>query len=142
MMELKRRGDWAARLHEHVDAIKNTPFAWSNNNCGKHWAGGAVEAMTGVDVTSKYGSATTVRGLVAAMRRAGFDNVADLVAAELPEIPEGVCQARLGDIAAIPNDDAFGYTLGIVNGETILVLGEASMGHVPLFKATRAFRVG
>lgn len=139
MKELQRKGDWAARLHAHVDAGKLKAFDWANHNCGCHWAGGAIEAMTGVDIASEY-SAKTSKGLLAMMKRKGFKNVADLVASELPEIK--ISQAVMGDIAAIPVKDGFGFTLGIVNGETILVLREDGMGLMPLFSAKRAFKVG
>lgn len=147
MITLTRRPDWAARLHDFIDAVKRNAFDWKMLNCAEHWAAGAVLAMTDVDIAAPYrGSYKTAKGAVQVMKRKGFDNLAELVAAHLPEITgvhgePFVGGAALGDIAAIPKDDAFGFTLGIVNGEMILVLGESGMGTVPLFNATRAFRV-
>ena len=139
MKELKRKGDWAARLHKHIDAGKTKAFDWAEHNCGCHWAAGAVKAVTGKNLAAEY-DAKTAKGLMAAMKSNGFKNVADLVASKLPEI--AVSQAVFGDIAAIPVDDGFGFTLGIVNGETILVLREDGLGIMPLFSAKRAFKVG
>lgn len=144
---LTRRPDWAARLHDFVDAVKRNAFDWQSLNCAEHWVGGAVLAMTDVDIAAPYrGTYKTAKGAAQVVRRKGFGNLADLLAEHLPEITgvDGepfVGGATMGDIAAIPKDDAFGFTLGIVNGEMILVLGETGMGTVPLFSATRAFRV-
>lgn len=144
---LTRRPDWPARLHDFVDAVKRNAFDWVSLNCAEHWAAGAVLAMTDVDIAASYrGRYKTAKGAAQMMKGKGFDNLADMLAAHLPEITgvDGepfVGGASLGDIAAIPKDDAFGFTLGIVNGEMILVLGETGMGMVPLFSATRAFRV-
>jgi hypothetical protein len=144
---LTRRPDWAVRLHDFVDAVKRNAFDWASQNCAEHFAAGAVLAMTDIDIAAEYrGSYKTARGAAQMMKRKGFDNLADMLGAHLPEITgvDGepfVGGATLGDIAAIPKDDAFGFTLGIVNGEMILVLGETGMGTVPLFNAARAFRV-
>lgn len=136
---MRRLPDWPARLHAFVDGVKRQPFDYGSHNCAQHWAAGAVKAMTGEDVAKGY-RFKTARGALSAMKRAGFNNIADMAASMLPEIH--ISQARVGDIAAVPKDDVFGFTLGIVNGEMILVLREDGMGLVPLFDATRAFRVG
>ena len=44
--------------------------------------------------------------------------------------------------AAIPADDGFGFTLGVVNGERIFVLRPDGFGTVDLLAAGRAFRIG
>lgn len=138
---MKRLPDWNARLHAFVDSVKRSPFAWASHDCFCGWAADAVEAMTGEDIATAYRSAySTPKGAVDVMKAAGFATLADLVASHLPEIH--LSQAHVGDIAAIEDDSPFGYTLGIVNGEMILVLGERAMGTVPLFSAARAFKVG
>lgn len=136
---MKRYPDWPMRLHAFIDGVKRNPFDWASHNCGLFVAG-AIEAMTGENVAKGFGKAKTVRGLVAQMKRQGFDDLASLAAFMAPEIH--ISQANIGDVAAIPKDDAFGYTLGVVNGETIAVLGELGLGYVPLLQATRAFRIG
>lgn len=136
-----RLPDWAARLHDFVDGVKRSPFAWDGHDCFIGWAADAVLAMTGEDIAAAYrGKYKTAMGGAAVLRRAGFDDLADGVASLLPEIH--ISQARLGDIAAIPSDGPFGWSLGIVNGETILTVGENVMGVAPLLTATRAFQVG
>lgn len=138
---MKRLPDWPKRLHDFVDGVKRQPFDWTAFNCGEHWAAGAVMAVTGEDIVAPYkGRWSSARGMVRVMKNEGHADLADWLGSILPE--QHVSRVRPGDIAAIPKDDAFGFTLGIVNGEMIMVLGEQSMGLVPLFDATRAFRVG
>ncbi|TPN44466.1 hypothetical protein FJ981_28125 [Mesorhizobium sp. B1-1-4] len=140
---MNRLPDWPARLHDFIDGVKRSPFAWDGHDCFIGWAADAVLAMTGEDIAARYrGKYKTAKGGAAVLRRAGFDNLADGMASLLPEYPEGVSRAKLGDIAAIPTDGPFGWSLGIVNGETILTAGEKAMGVSPLLTATRAFRVG
>lgn len=137
---MKRLPDWPARLHAFVDGTKRQEFAWDRHNCAQ-WAIGAVKSITGEDIATEYrGKFKSAKGAVGTMKRSGFTNLADMAAFILPEIH--ISQARIGDIAAIPDNSPFGYTLGIINGETILVLGEKSMGIEPLFHASRAFQVG
>jgi hypothetical protein len=138
---MKRRGDWHSRLNAFIDSVKRRPFDWATNNCGEHFAAGAVEAMTGVDVAAKWrGRYTSASGAVRVMKNDGFASLGDMVASVLPEIHPS--RAKLGDIAAIPANGPFGTSLGIVNGEVILVLGEQSMGVVPSARAERVFAVG
>ena len=134
---MKRLPDWPKRLHDFVDGVKRQPFDWGTHNCAT-FAAGAVEAMTGERLVKGY-RFKTERGALSAMKRAGFDNLADMAASKLEEIH--ISQAQLGDIAAIPADTPFGFVLGIVNGEMILALRPDGMGLIPLFDATRAFRV-
>jgi hypothetical protein len=136
-----RLPDWPARLHDFVDSVKASPFAWTFHDCLCGWTADAALAMTGEDIAAGYrGKYKTAAGAARLLKNAGFSNLADAVGSKLPEIH--ISRARIGDIAAIPDDSPFGYTLGIVNGEMILVLGEHQMGLVPLFDAKRAFAVG
>jgi hypothetical protein len=138
---MKRRGDWHSRLNAFIDSVKRQPFDWATNNCGEHFAAGAVEAMTGVDVAAKWrGRYTTASGAVRVMKKDGFANLGDMAASILFEVHPS--RARLGDIACVPADGPFGMSLGVINGEVILVLGEKHMGLVPLARAMRVFAVG
>lgn len=138
---MTRLPDWPARLHAFVDSVKLRVFEWQAHDCFLGWAADAVLAVTGEDIGAAYrGRYKSAVGAARVMRNDGFEKLADLVASHLPEIH--ISEASLGDIAAIPDDSPFGFTLGIVNGEVILVLRETGMGVVPLFDATRAFRVG
>lgn len=142
MITVTRIPGWRARLAVVLDELRRKPFAWGDNDCGYALAGRAVEAITGVDVALPYREAyTTPAGALAVLTKAGFTDLANLVATILPEIHPS--QARVGDIAAIKTDTALGHGLGVVNGGgTILVLREEGIGTVSLLDADRAFRVG
>lgn len=138
---MRRRGDWHSRLNTFIDGVKRRPFDWATNNCGEHFAAGAVEAMTGEDIATPWrGRYKSAAGAVRMMKNDGFSGLGDMVASVLPEIHPS--RAKLGDIAAVPADGPFGTSLGVVNGEVILVLGEKQMGLVPMARATRVFAVG
>lgn len=141
MTPLVRLPDWNTRYVAFIARMRREAFSWQNaSDCGVRWVGGAIEALTGVQVIDppKY---TTAAGAIRFMKRHGVDNAADFVALYLPEIPEGPCFARIGDIVAIPDDTAFGFALGIVNGERIFTRREDGIGTVDLLSAKRAFRV-
>lgn len=140
---LSRLDDWRGRFEASMDEIMRVPFAWKEQtDCAIHLAGRLVEAMTGVDCVAHYrGRYTSSAGALRVMREDGFANLGDLVAAILPEL-DHPSQAEVGDIAAIPDEGAFGFALGVVNGDRIFVLTEKGIGTVDLLTAKRAFKVG
>lgn len=141
MISIKRRGDWHSRFNTFIDSVKRQPFDWATNNCGEHFVAGAVMAMTGEDIAGPWrGRYASAVGIVRIMKNDGFASLGDMVASVLPEIHPS--RAKLGDVAALPDDGPLGHTLGIVNGEIVLVMGEKSMGAVPISRATRVFAVG
>jgi hypothetical protein len=138
---LKRLPDWHSRLIRAVEEVRRAPLVWGASDCGLDWAGRAVLAVTGQNPAAglkpRY---KTAQGALAFLRGQKVENLADLVARFLPEIHPS--RAVIGDIAAIKTDDAFGFALGIVNGETILVRGEDGVRVLNLLDADRAFAVG
>lgn len=121
--------------------MKAQKFDWDKNNCVEHWLSGAIAAMTGVDIAHEYrGKYVGKKGGLKMMKDAKVKNLADLLATHLPEIT--LSQVTLGDIAARPSDDAFGFSFGIVNGENALFPGHEAMQVDPLTTSTRFFRVG
>lgn len=147
MIELIRLPDWRARFERAVDTVKSERFAWGGAgagdglDCGIGLVGLLVMAVTGEDVAAPYrGRYKTAKGALGVMRRAGFDNLGDLVASVLPEIHPS--QAKIGDVAAIATDSAFGFGLGIVNGDRIFIIMPEGQGTVDLLDAKRAFKVG
>lgn len=138
---MKRLSDWHSRFVAAMEEARRTPFAWGEHDCGADWAGRAVEAITGTNPAPKsLCRYKTARGALGAMKRAGADNLADLVANYLPEIHPS--RAVMGDIAAVKVDGPFSYALGVVNGPTILVRGPEGMRVVDLLEVDRAFAVG
>ncbi|MHB1086462.1 MAG: DUF6950 family protein [Minisyncoccota bacterium] len=139
---LQRKPGWHARLDSVIDDARHVAFDWRDFNCG-HLAQSAVLAITGERLgQTVLGKARSLRTATSVMRRAGFDNLGDLLASLLPEIHPS--QAYVGDIAAIESDDPLGYSLGVVGGERIFVIGQEfdGLGTVDLLTAKRAFKVG
>ncbi|HEU5019692.1 MAG TPA: hypothetical protein VFT69_17175 [Pseudolabrys sp.] len=140
MNALSRKPGWRARIDATIDQYRRARFGYGDFDCAVFAAAG-IEALTGERVGKaawwKYRSA---RGGASVIKKAGFVDLADMAASLLPEIHPS--QAYVGDIAAIPSDGPFGWSLGVVGGERIFVLRETGLATVDLLTATRAFKVG
>lgn len=135
-----RKDDWRTQFEKTIDDLKEKQFTWGAD-CLFGLVVPILEAITHDDprFTRFAGRYKTAKGAISVMRRAGFKNLADLAASELPEIHPSQC--RVGDIAAIPTDDGFGFSLGVVNGDRVFVKLENGLGTRDLLDATRAFQV-
>ena len=139
--EIKRIEKWREPFSDTVDSLYREPFKWGENDCAIGLVRKLIIATTGKDLAKEYeGTYLDAKTGFRVMKKAGFDNLADLVASILPEIH--LSQAKIGDIAAIATDDGFGYALGVVNGERVIVLTEKGIGSVDIFNAARFFKVG
>lgn len=139
--EIKRIEKWREPFSKAVDDLYYKPFKWGENDCAIGLVRKLVLAMTGEDLAKEYeGQYWDAKTAFRVMKTKGFDDVAELVSSILPEIH--LSEAKIGDIAAIKTDDGFGYALGVVNGERIIVLSENGVGSVDLFSASRFFKVG
>lgn len=137
---MKRRPDWRTRLHEAVEAARREPFSWETGNDCAMFAANCVLAMTGEDPAARYrGRYTTAHGALRVVREAGFADLADAAADLLEEIHPS--QARVGDVAMVPVDDALGWSVGVVIGEQVAVLTPTGIGSASRSLATKAFRV-
>ncbi|RDE08437.1 DUF6950 family protein [Pelagibacterium lacus] len=135
-----RRQDWRKRIGEYVAELRAEPYAFGRHDCWLFVAG-AIKAMTGIDHAEPHrGRYTTARGALGVMKRAGATNMADFAGLYLDE-PLHPVEAQIGDVMAIPTDDTFGFSLGILNGEQVLVVTPAGIGVRDRADATRAFRV-
>ena len=133
--------NWRVRYEDTIDAIRRVPGDWGSSDCLTGLVSPVVEALTGVDPFVRFrGRYKTARGALGIMRRSGFENLADLVASELPEIHPSQCV--IGDIVAIPTDDDFAYALGVVNGDRVFVMLEKGLGTRDISEAVRAFKTG
>lgn len=138
---MKRLDGWQRRFVAVTDEIRRKPFAWGSHDCGPAFAGRIVEALTGDDIAAPFrGKYDDAAGALRTLRETGFTDLADLVASLLPEIHPS--RARKGDLAAFKDDSPFGASLGIVNGERVLVLRPEGIGTMDLLAAHRAYRVG
>ena len=133
---MKKRETWKQDLRAYLAAQAETPFVWSDADCGA-FAGAAVEAMTGENphalVAGRY---KTMKGALRALRKLGHEDHVALAAAVLTEIDP--LYASFGDIAVVEGTD--GPALGVVTGAHIEVRMPAGKGVVPLTDAVRAFR--
>lgn len=134
-----RRKDWRARLGEKIEELRRQPFEPGTHDCAL-FAAGCIEAMTGVDLAASFrGRYSSIPGAMTALREAGYASIVDMLSEKLTEIPAS--RAVHGDIAAIATDDAIGWNLGVVNGETVIVMRLDGLGVVSRTLLTRAFRV-
>lgn len=124
-----------------LDELTTRQFGWGSSDCLFGLVVPVVEAATGRSgVLSRYkGRYKTARGAIGIMRRNNFANLADLVASEFPEIHPS--EMRMGDIAAIPTDDDFAYSMGICNGQRVFVLHPDGLATRDISEVKRAFRV-
>jgi len=114
------------------------PFDEAKNNCGLFVAN-CIRAMTGVDLAYRYrGRFSSLREGLALIREDGYDDLCDLLAARLEEIP--AVKAVNGDVMAFSNN-LTGWAIGICNGEMVTVLREDGLGVIRRSVAIRAFRV-
>lgn len=137
---MMRMEDWRRRLGEYVNDARTTPYAFGRQDCWLFVAG-AVAAMTGIDHAKPHrGRYKTARGALGIVKRAGASNMADFAGLFLEE-HESPVVAQIGDVMAIPTDDAFGFSLGILNGERVLVVSPNGIDTRDRSEATRAFKV-
>lgn len=135
-----RTEGWRKRFSAYVNAARSTPYQLGTHDCWLFVAG-AVEAMTGRDHAKPHrGRYKAAKGALGVMKRAGAGNMAEFAALFLVERASPV-EAQIGDIMAIPTDDAFGFSLGILNGERILVVTPTGIETRDRAEATRAFEV-
>ena len=134
---MKRLPDWRQRLGEYVAGIAKTPFAPGSADCAL-FAADAILAMTGTDPAAGFrGRYKTLKGGFKRLQKAGYADLAALVAAHLAEIP--VAMAQVGDIAILSADGE--AALGVVQGDRIYVRSLGGLATVPLLSAERMFRL-
>jgi len=130
------RSDWRARLGAYLATEARRPFEYGTSDCAL-FAAGALNAMTGSDPSANYrGRYTTLRGGLRILRKDGFRDHVERAAALLTDVPPQ--RARAGDIAVVKTAD--GPSLGVVQGEWIVVRTTTGLGFVPIDQATRVFR--
>jgi hypothetical protein len=133
-----RRHDWKPRLAAHVAAAARRPYAAGSHDCAL-FAAGAVEAVRGEDPAAgfrgRYGSKAAGFRMLA---RAGYQDLAEAVAATLDEIPPAFAAA--GDVSLVADPEGGPPVLGVVQGEAVYVLREDGLGLVPRALMLRAFR--
>lgn len=140
VQEMIRLPDWRARFAAEMDRQRRAAFEWGTHDCSTGLALAAVEAITGQDLRGTWGEYSTAAGAYKAIRKAGFDNLGDLVASIFPEIHPDM--ARIGDLGLIETDGEIGAGLCVFDISGVIVLTDKGQGRAPREKAIRAFKVG
>lgn len=140
VQEMKRLTDWRARFCAEMDRQRRAAFEWGSHDCSTGLALAAVEAITGRDLRGTWGEYSTAAGAYKAIRKAGFDNLGDLVASIFPEIHPDM--ARIGDLGLVPADGEIGAGLCVFDVSGVIVLMDSGHGRAPREAVTRAFKVG
>jgi hypothetical protein len=136
-----RKEDWPARLHQYIESVKNSTFAYGQFDCGL-LAAGCIEAMTCEDFASELRGYTSAREALAASKRVcGYYSIRKLgeyLAAQhhLKEVP--VLMAQRGDLAVV-KDRRFGIVT--LSGTEIYVPAKQGIARVPLTDATKVYRI-
>ncbi len=135
---LHRRPDWRPRLRTWLIEVDGLPLVYGQHDCCLFGAG-AVLAQTGVDLATFWrGRYTTLRGGLRILRRAGYRDFVDLVAAHLAEAQGRF--VREGDLAVI--ETGTGPAIGVSQGSAIYILTESGrLGLTPFSAVQRQFRV-
>lgn len=133
-----RLEDWPERLAAVIEKHDAQPFEWGISDCSTLPID-VVEALTGkvpVRFRADYNDSASAR---AALRERGVNNLAELFASELPEIPPAF--AGRGDIGIAD------YPGAIIGGGVVVVgldiIGKGYDGTVRMPRAalSRAFKV-
>jgi hypothetical protein len=138
---LLRQNGWRVRLAAALDATGEQPHQWGSHDCFLSLAGGVVEAITSADIVAPYrGRYSSREEALNVLRSEGCNGLDELIETILPPIGRG--DARLGDLAFVPDGSELGGFLGVFGGERIVCLGLAGKTTLPRTAATRAFMVG
>lgn len=135
-MKLTRVHDWQERLAAFIAGRREQTFAWGPGDCG-HFAAGAIEATTGVDVlTPALPSWNSRREAVRAMRTLG-NSMREVTTAVLGE-PVPPAFASIGDIGLTDAPSA----LVVCNGSSWLGVGRDRVEAVAAERVVCAWKVG
>jgi hypothetical protein len=145
---MKRLPGWRSRMQAMIAEVRRRDFAWDDFDCGPAWAGRHVDHMLGTSIAARYaGRYRDARGAARLVAAEGHRDLAELVSSHLPEWLDEAgrpapSRARVGDLAAMAGEGPLGWSLGIVLGARILVLGASGVMSVDLLAAARAWKVG
>lgn len=137
---MERVPGWRVALFDYVRDHRSEPYELGTHDCWIFVAG-AIQAMVGVDIAAKHrGRYKTAKGALGVMKRSGAADMAELASQYLEE-RSSPAFAQIGDVLAIPTDDEFGYALGILVGERVMVLSPNGVDSKDRSEATKAFGV-
>lgn len=129
---------WETKLLEVVAYHESTPFDWADSNC-LHLMMDVSLALTGRDPYAKTrGKYKNQAGAMKVMRKLGFRDVGEMIAAEFAEVPPAM--ARRGDLALLKQGD--NVVGAVVMGAQVWGKGPMGSARVPRTAALRTFKVG
>ena len=131
---MKRLEDWPERLAAYVDAHRDTPFRWGQNDCAT-FAAGAVEAITGHPMEVPIVESAQDYARFVADLGALREHAADHLGAPLAS----PAFARRGDVVLMLLDGR--ETLGVCIGVEAAAPGASGVLTVPMSAASAAWRV-
>jgi len=136
MADLTRHTDWQPRLVTYLGQHAARSFAWGEHDCAL-FAAGAIEAMTGTDLSGGAAGtyATRAEGMALLDNRDGLIGFVDRF---LTRIQPSL--ARPGDVIAVGHGRV--AALGILQGNAVYVLRDTGLGLVSRLDASVAWRVG
>lgn len=110
-----RLPDWETRLAAYLEPLRLRAFAWGEHDCCT-FAGGAVQAMTGIDPMAEFrGHYATAIGSARALRKFGAGDLASTLDAKFERVSSAL--AHRGDIVMSAG------ALGICMGPFLIAVG-------------------
>jgi hypothetical protein len=139
MMRAPRLPDWPERLAAFIEARREVPFEWAENDCCA-LAADAVLAMTGRDFLAAFrGRYATEDQAEALMGPGGLQAFLPRVLAKFGALELSPAEAQRGDVALIGLENQL--VCGVVTGPHIAAPGARGLAFVPLRRATMAWGV-
>ncbi|MFV0678662.1 DUF6950 family protein [Variovorax sp. tm] len=129
-----RLPDWQKRFAEFGQARASMPFAWGSNDCCT-FAAAAVEVMTGANPMADFPAYSSEIGAARAVANVGLQALATSVLGS----PVSPIMATVGDVVLLINEGR--EMIGVCNGTTVAVPGEAGMVMLGMDAAIAAWKI-
>ena len=129
-----RAQDWPERLAAYVESRRTVPFEYGSHDCC-HFAGGAVDAITGRNPMAAFHYRNQI-GAERAIRKAGS---LDALVEQTLGKPMAVALARRGDVVIA--DLERGATVGICTGAEAVFASEIGVTFRPMSSVRKAWRI-
>jgi len=137
---LKRLPNWPELLAGKIDAAREQPFVWGENDCCL-FAAHCVEVITGIDLSGDYRSYKTKAEALRLLKKyGGVAGIAEAIAKQHNILEILPLNAQRGDVCLF--DIGRGDTLGVIAGEHIFAPGPDGLLGFPVLQAKRAWRIG
>jgi hypothetical protein len=127
------------KIMDYLSEIMARPFEWSVHDCAVGLAFPIIEIQTGIDLGSPFrGTYDSMTAAIKVYRRAGYEDLAGLLASRFKEISPSF--AQFGDVAVL-DEPPENWALGVVVGDRVGVVMDDCYGTVERGRMKRAFRI-